>query len=181
MTTLEMVVFATMWFAVIFLAGLLLLLYRQVDRAYGTNAASVARVLPVGSEAPAIEILDGDRMVPLTLTGERPLLISFLEAGCPSCQELLPDLRVSESLRVIALISGDAHSGDFRVDCEAYSLAHPPDVIKSYGIGSFPTTYLIKNGRVAQASALRSAEDYREMASQAKSDTAAAKPLQSKS
>lgn len=170
MTPLQTIVFGVMWLAVLTLAGLVLILYRQVERAYGADAVRGTRVLPRGSPAPPIEVLDRDRSRQLDLSGPSALLV-FLETGCPSCEELLPALHRSSRTRVLALVSGQGPSKDFSADCETYWLTNPPDVIREYGIGTFPTAYVVSGSKIAAAASLGSVEDYQLLVAKVEAET----------
>lgn len=170
MSTVETVVFAVLWFSVLTLGALLLLLYRQVDRAYRVGASSNARTLPAGSVAPPIEIVDGANTRFLDLDGVSLSILVFLETGCPSCRELLPHMKRDETARIVALVSGDSASQDFSADCEIYWLSHPPDVIKNYGIGSYPTAYVLRDSVVKSGGPLGSVNEFPQLLSNVAAD-----------
>lgn len=158
MSSLESVVFGAMWVTVLVMGGLLLLLYRQVDRAYRSISRSM-EMLPRGSKVPAIEIINGTEFEPLELS-EPNVILLFLDTGCPSCRILLPKVSNYEGIRVVALMSGDGRSQDFRAECEVYWLSHPPDVVQQFGISSFPLAYSVRDAEVALASPVATIKDF---------------------
>jgi len=164
MSGLEVLVFLVMWSVVILLLGLLLVIYRQVDRAYRLGGRSVAQnLLPAGAPAPPIEVLAGRGEGVVKWDGPQPSVIAFLDTGCPSCRELLAELRPHPTIRIAAIVSGPAESDEFVGECEMHWAAHPPDVLQGYGITQFPSVVAVANGHVLLATSLTSLEDYKDI------------------
>lgn len=157
MSSIEMVAFGILWVIALVLGGLLLLLYRQVEKAYRQDQQVQTGGLLPGVEAPALEVISDEGNVPLQLPlpGELALIV-FMTTTCDACAKLLPvlaDDRVTDA-RVIALVSG-GRTSDVAMPTsprvELLWLAHPPDATKRYGATVAPFLYVVR-GRTILAS-----------------------------
>ncbi len=164
MTPQQTIAISVIWIAVFVLATLVLLLYRQVDRAYRGDSGGRASLLIAGSLAPEIEVLDSGeiRSFDFSANGERHLA-AFVKSGCGRCEELLgaligptrPPLPTT-----FFLIDGAAlPRQDLPVDSRVFALAHPADVIASYGLAVVPAVYVLKGRSVLAAKSVWSSED----------------------
>ena len=85
------------------------------------------------------------------------LVFAFVRTGCDSCAQLLRELAQNGlPEQTFALVNGEgfneyAHSKGDRF--EALWLAHPPDVVRSYGVTAVPLVYVVHRGRVLAAKA----------------------------
>lgn len=157
MTSIQTLAYITLWLVLMALAGLLLLLYRQVEKAYQESIDGEASGLLSGVRAPDIEITWDKRDQPLSFPDEQTLgLLAFVSTDCEACAKLVTavDRRLDFDGPIIGLVNGE-HNAQFppkdlkRV--ELRWLAHPPDVIRSYGASSVPMVYVIR-GRTVLAS-----------------------------
>lgn len=154
------ILFTTLWLVLLAFAGLLLLLYRQVARAYSDGLATKA-LLAEGSDAPAIEVVKGSRFVPIDFSRSCPTVLTFMEIGCSSCNQLLPRMTGRAGVRLVALF-GNAGERPQALpdDCEALWLAHPHDALTAYGVSAYPTAVVVRDGRIDSARALTSVDDF---------------------
>ena len=164
MTSIEMVAFGALWAIAFVMGALLLLLYRQVEKAYRQDLQEQAGGLLPGVEAPPLEVLTDEGNVPLQLPypGELALL-AFMTTTCDACSKLLPilaDDRVTDA-RVIVLVSG-GRAADVDIPdnprVEVLWLAHPPDATRRYGASIAPFVYVVR-GRTVLASKTISTRD----------------------
>lgn len=152
-----MVAFGMLWLLALLLGGLLLVLYRQVDKAYGQRDASHAGGLLPGVDAPGLEVLTANGSEPLQLpeTDER-VILAFMTTTCPACSTLTPILADDSftDIPVIALMSGEENKGAVIPDSSRFQtlwLAHPPDAAHRYGATVAPFVYVLR-GRTVLAS-----------------------------
>jgi len=156
MKPIEVVAFGSLWAVLVALGGLVLLLYRQVDRAYQSQAISQNAGLLPGVEAPEIEVLGdaGEEPLQFPKSGELALL-AFVSAGCDACVQLLRILRDRKVFqgRAVGLVNGQTprEFAILRKQMELKWLSHPPDITRSYGVTATPTVYVV-NGRTVLAS-----------------------------
>jgi thiol-disulfide isomerase/thioredoxin len=157
MTPLEVVAFAALWLIACVLGGLVLLLYRQIERAYQLQAGQAGGLLP-GVEAPGLEIIGTEGTEPLLIPVDdsRMTVLAFMSTVCEACEKLMPALENDALVNasVIALMSGETTkwtvpSENPRV--QMHWLAHPPDAVKRYGASVTPFLYVLR-GRVILAS-----------------------------
>jgi hypothetical protein len=157
MSSVEMVVFGALWLVLAVLAALVLLLYRQVEKAYRTTTGLENVGLPPGVEAPDVEVMTKDGVMRLTFPSEPDLtMLAFLTPTCSDCLKLVDVLKENHLFpgQILGLVSGegrgeitDGEDGKFR----ALWVAHPPDVMRSYGVTTTPLVYILR-GRTVLAS-----------------------------
>lgn len=155
MSPVEVVAFGTLWFAFIGVAALVLLLYRQVEHAYSSASGADIGGLPSGVDAPDIEVLREGSEAPLGFGGPGMLLLAFVSSSCESCQQLLTTLKDQAPFggRIVGLVNGETtrELRELSGELELEWLAHPPDVMRSYGVSVVPMVYIIY-GRTVLAS-----------------------------
>jgi hypothetical protein len=165
---LEISIFTALWVVLLALAALVLILYRQMERAYRRAAAADAS-LPPGSEAPEIQVLRPDGSIEdLDLSDHHErIVLAFVRAGCEPCSRLLREL-AHDGLpeRTIALVNGEgfneyAHAQNDTF--EARWLAHPPDVVRAYGVTVAPLVYVVRRGVVLSAKSTSSRQGVEEL------------------
>ena len=157
MSSIEMVVFGALWAIAFVMGALLLLLYRQVEKAYRQDLQEQSGGLLPGVEAPPLEVLNDEGNVPLQLPYPGELaLVAFMTTTCDACTKLLPilaDDRVTDA-RVLTLMSG-GRAADVEIPdnprVEVLWLAHPPDATRRYGASIAPFVYVLR-GRTVLAS-----------------------------
>lgn len=157
MSPIETAAFGTLWVVLFVLAGLVLLLYRQLEKAYAHSTGLENVGLPPGAIIPDIEVMTSDGVGPLEFPEPHELtLLAFLTASCEACSKLVGVLEEDDVFpgRVTALVSGE-HRGEFDVPEDRRLtmlwLAHPPDASHSYGVTLTPHVFVLR-GRTVLAS-----------------------------
>jgi hypothetical protein len=139
------------------LAALVLLLYRQVEKAYQEGIGGQSGGLLPGVNAPDIEVTFDKRDQPLAFPAADELaILAFVSTDCDACGSLVTALDRQVDFRgtVLGLVNGEKNS---RFPPKHLSrvrllwLAHPPDVIRSYGASTVPMVYVVR-GRTILAS-----------------------------
>ena len=144
-----------LWLAVVFLAGAVFALSRQVarlfDRIPPAGALSVNALLEPGEQAPRIELEDiwGSRTV---VGGAQPhlSLLFFISLDCPICKSLLPIVQsvvASEGARLV-FVSDGADTDDHRrfaktAGLEQYLYLYSETVGRRYAVGKLPYAVLL--------------------------------------
>lgn len=160
MSPVQTILFTALWLVLLALAGLLLLLYRQVARAYSDGLATRA-LIAEGSEAPTIEVVRGSGFGPLEFSPSCPTVLTFMEIGCSSCNQLLPRMKRRAGMKVVALFgNAGERPGDLPDDCEALWLAHPHDVLTAYEVSAYPTVVVVRDAKIDSTRALTSVDDF---------------------
>jgi hypothetical protein len=163
MSPLEVTGFGALWLVFLVLAGLLLVLYRQVEKAYETAEIDDKGALLPGVEVPDVEVIADYGIAPLELPPDAgEVLLAITSASCSACSTLvktLADDGVSSGRRVV-LVEGDSPAGLWGAprNVEIWALAHPPDVIRHFGVTNVPLLYVL-DGNVVQAVAVASERD----------------------
>lgn len=153
MTSVEVVSFAALWAALIALAALVVLLYRELDRAYARpEAGEMARGLPPDSPIPPLLVVKPDGSEELRL-GERKALalLAILSTECEACERTMTVLQEwAATMPVWALIAGTG--GKFQSietpGLELYSVHNPADVAHKFLVNLVPTVFLVHGGKV---------------------------------
>ena len=162
MSPVETIAFGTLWIFLLLLGALVLVLYRQVEKAY-THTTGLDNVgLPPGIDAPDLEVITEDGVAPLDFSDASDLtLVAFLRTSCDACVTLAKTLRDDRALtgRTIALVSGE-DDGEFKKsgsdNIEVFWLAHPPDATRSYGVNLTPLVYIFRGRTVLAARSVHS-------------------------
>lgn len=151
--------FGVLWFGFMVLGGLVLLLYRQVDRAYSNEAGTEAPQLAPGAQAPDFKVIDQAGEVPFAFRTDDSLwLLLFGTTDCSLCRALLHDLGTAGTVgapagtvcEVVGALAGEAtpeylalldmQSPAFRI----IWLSHPSSVGELFGIRSVPSAYILQ-------------------------------------
>lgn len=181
MNGIETVAFGTLWAALFLLGALVFLLYRQVEKAYavGTGLENVG--LPPGVEAPEVEIVTSNGVGALELPSNGEItLVAFLTTSCESCVKLAEVLRRGEvhSGTAIGLVSGEndgtlrgGEDGRFRM----LWLAHPPDIVRSYGVNLTPLVYVLRGKTILASKSVHSAAGLGKLLQEAQTNEAGLK------
>ncbi len=161
MSTAETVSAVVLWLIAAGVLALLLLLYRQVDRAYGSNSSNRATALVPGVELPDVEIMTSEGPGFLELpAGSEPTLLTFLSSDCDRCSVLERTLLAENAFEgeVNCLFIDAQPSGEPEVrrpeDTESvhfHSAAYPPDLPKKFGLNSVPLVYVLDGKTVLAA------------------------------
>ena len=144
-----------LWLAVVFLAGAVFALSRQVarlfDRIPPAGALSVNALLEPGEQAPTIELEDiwGSRTV---VGGAQPhlSLLFFISLDCPICKSLLPVVQsvVASEGAGLVFVSDGADMDDHRrfaktAGLEQYHYLYSETVGRRYAVGKLPYAVLL--------------------------------------
>jgi hypothetical protein len=163
MSPAETAIIVALWIVLASLALLVLVLYRQLEKAYLRQQRPVDAGLAAGTEAPTIAVITGRSTGPLELPGDGSLsLLVFVTTACPACAKLMPLLRDgSIGVPAIVLVSGDG----FReyADLEtptfrAHWLVNLADADHLYGVSVVPTIYVLR-GRTILARTIDGTRD----------------------
>jgi hypothetical protein len=164
MSGLEVAVFTALWVVLLALGTLVLVLYRLVDRAYRLGATADAALAP-GSQAPEIEVLSADGSVMVIDPTEEPgrLTLAFVRSGCEACTELMDEL-APDGLgpNTIALVNGEGFNeyANGSRGLKTLWLAHPPNVIRDYGVTVAPLVFVLKDGVVLAAKSISTRPEF---------------------
>jgi hypothetical protein len=169
MSGLELAAFGTLWLVLALLACLVFILYRLVVKAYAASTELQNVGLQPGVEAPDVEVVaqDGTRLLGFPAPGGLALL-AFLTTSCEACVKLARELQSGASLPgpVIGLITGEDR-GEFSASDDGRFqplwVAHPPDVIRDYGIGTTPYVYVVRGRTVLGSRSVETRAGLREL------------------
>lgn len=143
----------SLWVAMVGLAFLVLVLYRQVDRLYGVDGGGGSQPLQPGTEAPEIRIVStsGQDTALEPPVGQDIYLVVFLMQSCSSCIQLVRSVKLSPHLlgKVVGVLIGET-KGEFAMKRVApmtlFSLTDPGEVVRTYAVSQTPMAYAIRDG-----------------------------------
>lgn len=150
MSTTTIVAFSALWFVLIVLALLVLLLYRQVERAYlrGNQGAQLA----VGSRMPPIEVAMKTGVsrydYPQDPVTTYAVVATTKCEDCISVLESLPGLVPKERMTLFTAGEWNPRFRSAATGYAVHALGHPPDAERALGISGYPTIIAIRDGRV---------------------------------
>jgi hypothetical protein len=157
MSTLQTTVYFALWITLVSLGGLVVILYRQVDKAY-LRSGAVATALPVGATAPELPVISEAGMQPLPFFAESQLgALAFLTTTCSGCHDTAKLLAsgVLGDVPVAAVYSGEG-SADFLEDqtdrFRKYWLTSDGDATERYNVSVVPTVYMLRGRTIVAAS-----------------------------
>jgi hypothetical protein len=155
---IETVAFAVLWVVLLSLAALVLLLYRQVEKAYQQSTAVASNPLPPGTTAPDIDVVYEGQIRPLDFPADGDALLVFVTSTCDACRSLLRWLASSGDappVETIVLITGEG----FREFLDRTShhltlrwIASPADINQQYRVNLVPMLYLVRDRTILGAS-----------------------------
>jgi hypothetical protein len=169
MSGLELAAFGTLWFVLALLACLVFILYRQVEKAYAASTELQNVGLQPGVEAPDIEVITQDETELLRFPAPGELaFLAFLTTTCEACVKLVRELQSGEPLpgQVIGLITGEDRGEFSGADDGRFHplwVAHPPDIIRDYGIGTTPYVYVVRGRTVLGSRSVETLAGLREL------------------
>jgi thiol-disulfide isomerase/thioredoxin len=145
-TPTETIAFAVLWVILICLAVLVLLLYKQLERAYAGTPGSNSG-LSAGSRVPDLEVINSTGLSWYRFPDvDDPILAAFVSTTCAGCYDLLRTLdRDVDEYRKEVFTVGEI-SDEFRraVGSLSYqALAHPYDAEHGLGLTALPTLFLV--------------------------------------
>lgn len=155
MSTATTVGFAVLWIVTATLLLLVLILYRQVEKAYRFANEDAGASLAPGSSFPTIEVLHEGLEKRLDINQEGEVVAAFVSTSCPACAHLLNDLirkPVNAPVRVFVHGAGyeeyrDRSNGQISM----HWLAHPPDAAQDVGISVYPQVFVVIDGLVTSS------------------------------
>lgn len=159
MNSIQTVAYLLLWVLAVGLAGLVLLLYRQVERAYEDSLGTQGSGMLAGVEVPDIEVSLDKKDQPFQFPTNNELsLLAFLSTECDACVKLIKalDHDVEFDGSVVGMVSGERNTEFPPTDLTRVRLlwlSHPPDVIRSFGASAVPMVYVLR-GRTVLASKL---------------------------
>lgn len=153
MNGFETAAFATLWLTLVVLAGLVVVVYKQISRAQ-TSQLENPTSLPIGELAPELGILENGEMRKLRYdSGSELQLLAFVTTTCSACRRLM-EIFIHEGTPVLTtvVVSGN----EFREYADPESellrvrwLINPADARDFYKVNIVPTIYAIRDGRIA--------------------------------
>jgi hypothetical protein len=154
-TSGQELVFAVLWLCVLFLIGLVLVLYREVDRAYSAESSVKSAGLLSGTPLPDLEIVDGTQVTLLPkLRSDDPVEIVFIKRSCVRCETLVGEFSPSSAdpgvRTVIVVLEGETPKvrASLSPAVEVYEPAFPIETARDFGVSMVPLAYFAKGGRV---------------------------------
>lgn len=174
MTGIQLATLAGLWIVLAALAGLVLVLYRQVDKAYALGGLEDSDPLPAGTAAPPLEVIrhDGSDALLEPPSQNSPYAVVFLLPSCSSCIQLVKSIRSDPELveNTIGLLSGET-TGEFALErvspLRMYSLAHPPDALGPYSVSRTPMAYVLFDGTILGGRYVGSSDELRSLMEEA--------------
>ncbi|MCP9486399.1 MAG: hypothetical protein MSC30_11100 [Gaiellaceae bacterium MAG52_C11] len=174
MTEIELIAYGTLWTLLVLLGVLVLVLYRQLEKAYAARAEQ-APAITAGSPAPAIEVVSpaGVEIYNFPKVRSR-VLATFVSPSCNDCRKLLLLLREHFSGEEVVVFSSGEWSDGFSGAVDGFALrdlAHTWDAARVYGLSVFPTTFAIEDGKVMGHTTQASLSAIRELLEAPSSET----------
>lgn len=151
MTSVEVVAFSVAWIALLALAALVLLLYRQVEKAYRRSTSAGHEGLPAGAVAPEIAVVHDGGIEALELPEDEPALLVFVSTDCDACRGLMRLLDDGTSLATFALVTGDGmreYLEPRNPRLRVRWVASPADIHEQYRVSLVPTLCVVQDGHV---------------------------------
>lgn len=164
MSSAQALVFGILWVAVVLLGVLVLLLYREVERAYSVSPARQSAGLLPGVTLPDLEVVENAQVILLPgLRSDGRFLLVFVKQSCDRCEPLLKTLESGKMEIRSAVIVLEGRTPKIRralpPPIEVYEPAYPNDVARDFGVTLVPLAYVASGGRVvATGSPTSSAE-----------------------
>lgn len=160
MSGIAAVAFGLLWSGVVVLAVFVLLMYRELDRAYGRVQSRVGGGgLQAGAPMPSVLTLGPGGSRELDLNAERSglCIVAFISTKCAACEETMALLRnrVAGDVPAVALIIGTGSKfGDYGNDKLAlHWLQNPADAPERFRVTVVPTLYMLQDGVVLGSTA----------------------------
>lgn len=155
MSALETSTFTILWAFLVFVAFLVVVGFRQIERAQ-RSALPAPTTLGIGERPPEIHII-GDSGIEQLEHGKAPYLLAFLSPGCGACKSTMEHLLATElPLRTVAVVTAPGKS-DYAdavppPNMSVRWIANPADARVYYKINVVPTLYVLRDGEVLAAS-----------------------------
>jgi len=165
MSPIERTVFVVLWLAVLLLAALLVMIYRQVDRAYRRSALDRMRGLPAGTPVPTVEVLADGQQTALRLDPDEAVqALVFVSTDCKVCSTLRADLNRVWPLedRLTVLVTGEFHKPEeAEWPGRVLWVTHSFDVAREFGVVVVPFAYAIASGAIVASRAIGGSSELR--------------------
>ncbi len=153
MSPAQVLVFGILWVSVVLLGGLVLLLYRQVERAYSMNPARQSGGLLRGVSLPDLEVVHeaSVTLLPELRSNSRSLLL-FVKQSCDRCGVALKLLESAQGEIQPIVIVLEGRTTELRSTLPpwfgVYEAAYPNEAARDFGVTSVPLAYITNRGRV---------------------------------
>lgn len=156
MTGVEVAAVSGLWVVLFVLAALVLVLYRQVEKAYRYSAGVADSALRPGSVVPDVAVVREGVIQPVPYPERELSFVVFVTSTCSSCRDLMQRLDSSEGVgpRVVALVTGDGfqeYSEPRNQRMATYWVSSPADVHDQFGVNLVPMVYVIRDRTVLGA------------------------------
>lgn len=169
----ELAIASVAWIVLVALAALVLLLYQQLDRAYGLSGTARGARLSPGDELPPLEVVspeDGLLAFHPAEEAER-VALTFVTGSCSACLRLVRHLVTAHEeaswpadIATVLAVSNGSLPGPL-VDAlrsspiRVVAVAEPAAVTRDWGVVEVPTTYAIAEGHLVGLEPTRSLEE----------------------
>jgi hypothetical protein len=169
MTALEIAVFAGLWLALLALAGLVLVMYAQVEKAYRHSDAVTAAGLRVGADAPPFDLMVPEGTTPFEFPPEETLHgFVFISHTCQACHELLDELAAKGrpleacDLAILQGEGGRPQVADRLPEGARWlGLGDDLEAHRRYAVTIFPLAYILRGRTVLAVDTVASVQDIR--------------------
>jgi hypothetical protein len=178
-TSAQTIVIAVLWVAVLGLMALVLLLYRQVDRAYAGGRASKTGGLKPGVQLPEVTIISDDGVGALELPGgPEPSLLAFVSLDCDGCNALMKTLARRKAFNgtVMAVVVEGIPRGlpvpDLPPEVTTYAAHSGAQLRRALGITVVPLVYVLRGRTVLATGTVATDDEVRDLLETARKNDA---------
>jgi hypothetical protein len=158
MSPIETVAFGTLWVVLLALGALVLVLYRQLDKAYRESTGAATNALERGTQAPPIAVLGESEIEDLALPADDLAVLAFVTTSCTACDDLVKRLTSGDdapSARTVVLVTGEGYREYVGVGAPRVTMhwiVSPADVKADWRVSLVPMLYAVRDGVVLAAS-----------------------------
>lgn len=151
MSTAATVGFVTLWLFLLGLAALVVVAFRQIERAQQSVVPS-ATALPVGADVPEIRVVTQRGIEPVP-HGDDPYILAFVSTECGACDTVLRHWFDNGSpVRTVVVVTSPGRSEytdrEPPENVALWGIANPGDARLSFNVNVVPTIYAIAGGKV---------------------------------
>ena len=166
LTGTELTIALVAWILVAALAALVLLLYQQLDRAYGASSMAGAAPLEPGAPVPSLEVVSIERgLHEADLASLGPTFtVTFVTGSCSTCIRLLRELIHAGDLPADDTVVAVSHGSLPQVLLDGLGAARihllgvgdASAVTRDWGVTEVPTSFAFAEGRLVATGPTRS-------------------------
>lgn len=177
MTNVQLAVYLILWTGVAVLGTFVVLMYRELDRAYGRTQGPVqGGGLAEGAAVPPILVVGPGGTDELAIAEKPgPLLLAVVTTDCPACEQTMELLHsgANHDVPVLALVggSGTKYSNLATDRLELHWLHNPADAGAKLLVTVVPTLYMLMDGLVVASTADGSSDGIRALVATAGSES----------